>query len=421
VSKLVVRSAAGAEPSALFSEFDAIEAQRVERVRPGYNRAPREECMLGVGDDIAAIADWLSLANDVPTTYRSYRKEAERFYVWLVYVAQKDLGSFVRSDIDAYREFVANPPEQWCRPRWKRREPGSLGFFEGALSPTSQAVALSIVGGLFSHLAAGNYLLRNPFAITRIRRRKAQQQAASMATVDVEHLKGRFLPEKAVGIMLEVLERRAIEQAAESRKARAYAERELFVVRFLLNTGLRRVELANALMGHIRVERDLSDNRDVHVMSVLGKGSVPRTIAINSVAHQALQRYRASVSASTGYFGNASPILLPVTGKQSKVANLGEDLVYSIVKSALEHTREAYARTIDPDPETLVRLRTASPHWFRHSFATMLNNRGVPLTDVKELLGHGSIETTMVYTHTVNLQLVRSVERLTTPVLESRE
>ena len=52
-------------------------------------------------------------------------------------------------------------------------------------------------------------------------------------------------------------------------------------------------------------------------------------------------------------------------------------------------------------------LKKRSPHVLRHSFATAMLNNGAGLESIKSLLGHESVSTTEIYTHTTFEQLKR--------------
>ncbi|OIQ39951.1 MAG: integrase [Bacteroidetes bacterium MedPE-SWsnd-G1] len=144
--------------------------------------------------------------------------------------------------------------------------------------------------------------------------------------------------------------------------------RDRLIVELLYSTGMRRNEL---------IQIKLSDvNLSNGTLKVLGKRNKERFIPLLKSVQNSLQEYiiiRSELNPSIDY--------LFFTDKQNK---LYPTLVYRIINE--------YFSTVS----TKVKK---SPHVLRHSFATHLLNEGADLNSVKELLGHSSLASTQVYTH----------------------
>jgi site-specific recombinase XerD len=62
-------------------------------------------------------------------------------------------------------------------------------------------------------------------------------------------------------------------------------------------------------------------------------------------------------------------------------------------------------RTLKKVKEDAGVQKNASPHKFRHSYATHLFQGGTDILKIKELLGHSNIANTLVYTHFTKVQV----------------
>ena len=71
-------------------------------------------------------------------------------------------------------------------------------------------------------------------------------------------------------------------------------------------------------------------------------------------------------------------------------------------------TRQAVYKLVEFYLGTVTTQKKRSPHVLRHSFATAMLNHGANIEVVKELLGHESLATTGIYTHTTFEELKKA-------------
>ena len=144
--------------------------------------------------------------------------------------------------------------------------------------------------------------------------------------------------------------------------------RDKLIIEFLYTTGMRRAELIGLKENSV----DLSQS----IVKVIGKRNKERQIPLLNSVRKTIENYR-------GIKNKMTPLTdhFFVTKKGTQIY---PNLVNRIVN-------EYFGK---------VSLKVKkSPHIVRHSFATHLLNEGADLNSVKELLGHSSLASTQVYTH----------------------
>ena len=157
------------------------------------------------------------------------------------------------------------------------------------------------------------------------------------------------------------------------------------IISMLYSLGLRRAELIGLNIGDVDFGRN--------VVKVRGKGDKMREIPlIASLSEEILLYLKAVETMCGGKRSLKEPLLVTYGGRR-----LYPTYVDRAVKSGLEGRKGITGRK--------------SPHVLRHSLATELMNRGTDIYSIKEMLGHSSLATTQVYTHSSIAQLKNSYEQ----------
>jgi len=156
---------------------------------------------------------------------------------------------------------------------------------------------------------------------------------------------------------------------AAKNEFKAARDRALFET--LYSSGLR----INEALGLNMEDIDLWNG----MVRVFGKGSRERLVPMGKTAVRALETYQDIRSKRFGRMSSRAHFLNARGGRLT-------------ARGAFKSLK-GWARQL-PSGKTL------TPHGFRHSFATHLLNRGCDLRTVQEMLGHRSLSSTQVYTHT---------------------
>ena len=150
--------------------------------------------------------------------------------------------------------------------------------------------------------------------------------------------------------------------------------RDRAMIELMYGCGLRVGELIGLRLDSIRINGE--------ILQVHGKGDKIRLVPIGGYARDALAKYLSEVR--------------PVLVKDRRRA---QDAIFLSIRLGKPLTRMGFWKILKCHVQAAGIKEEVTPHTLRHSFATHLLEGGAGLREVQELLGHSSIETTMIYTH----------------------
>jgi integrase/recombinase XerC len=227
------------------------------------------------------------------------------------------------------------------------------------LAKRSIARALSAVRGLYRFLHRNEVVDANP--------------ARAVGTPKLERYLPSYLDRAQIDLVFQAAEVRAWE-------GRFADVRNLAILELFYSTGMRLSELRGINRGDL----DLLSQQ----VKVTGKGRKQRIIPVGDHATLALRNYEAKRDERARQLGS----------KIDRAAFFLSPHGRRLSTRAIQLVVTKFLSQIDENAGL-------STHSLRHTFATHLLDAGADLRAVQELLGHASISTTQIYTHT-------SVERL---------
>ncbi len=145
------------------------------------------------------------------------------------------------------------------------------------------------------------------------------------------------------------------------------SERNKLILKTFIKTGLRVSELTNLKVSSLK-ERDSG-----FLLIVIGKGNKTRTVAIGESLFSELR-----VFLEGNNLNPSDPIFISRYGKKLSTVSVFKMVRVAAIRAGINDN--------------------VSPHWLRHTHATVALENGADLRVIQKTLGHESISTTTKYT-----------------------
>ena len=357
-----------------------------------------------IQDFIQSQAFLKSYSRKSEATYRSYRNEVERLLLWSWTITDKTIIQLKRPELEAFFDFVHNPPANWVadsvQDRFKQiggewlqnenwrpfaakiskqdRKKALAGGLDvnpdksgHKLSGEAMKICFSAISCFYDYLTDEGYAFGNPIPAIR----KQSPYLIKGAT------------QKSIKRLSDLQWDYVLGCAESAANADSSYERMLFVVSLLKSLYMRVSELSDRSNWQPVWQHFWEDSDGNHWLKVLGKGNKLRDISVPSALFPYIKRYKNYRSEASSNFNTNAALVSKNRGSGGMTSRQLRRIVQEAFDMAFD---KMLAEGFSDEARA---LREATTHWLRHTGASQdIATR--PLKHMADDLGHASMGTT---------------------------
>jgi len=217
---------------------------------------------------------------------------------------------------------------------------------------------------------------------------KERDYIVSDPSRDIQYAK---VPKSLPRGILSPTEARKIMHAPDTSSVIGYRDRTILEV--LYSSGIRKAELNNLKLNDV-------DYQDGFLRVIEGKGKKDRIVPIGRIACRYLENYIKSARPELIKDPYNNYLFLSLKGNR-----LSKNVIWELIK---KYAKKAKIR------------KNVHPHTFRHTCATAMLKNKADINIIRKLLGHESLNTTMIYTY-LSITDLKDVHKKCHPREKDRE
>ena len=287
---------------------------------------------------LSSFTEWLDILGYAETTVYNLPNHLREFFYWLECHGHSDINTITAQDVTNYYKVLKERSNQ---------------RIDGALSKS--------------------YLNKHQQALKKFREYLKNHNHKGINI----HLKSETQPtEERINILSQSEIKELFAACNYSHKRQCIRIRDKALLTIFYSCGLRRNEAI-----HLDIKDVLFDKQRIYVRK--GKNYKERFVPINKYNLKILEEYIYDGRPDFNIKDNTEALLLNQHGTRLQGMSFANRL--QAIVAATENK--------------IIIEKHITPHTLRHSIATHLLQKEVPLESIKHFLGHSSLESTQIYTH----------------------